>query len=651
MFNVGRFDPNAAVDHGTAKKKKAKAKRKRQENLSSNETTPYKNRVIAPEQKEITPKQTLTDEALDDFDVDALLLEPPEDGTEPSEPSGDRHQDHDEPQESSSPEVSKEVARALHMSTLPIDQAAKAWNLAPFLVQNLKDDGYEHFFPIQSLVIPDVIRSERDAQILQCRDVCVAAPTGSGKTLAFCIPVLNSLARRVVRRLRALVVLPSRDLAAQVHQVFERYARGSDLNIGLAIGQSDFVQEQRSLMVGDPKPMESVSTLRLRQKFDPMNLDLALKLHGKEQGSILDVNGNIDVLIATPGRLIDHLEKTPGFSLQHLRFLVIDEADRLVSQSYHSFIGRIMESVNGASHKAWFQIENGIELDNRPITWRRPPSSRMVTSSIQFQVCQQVQLRKLLFSATMTKDPQKLASLGLINPKYYDAHHLQNGGNARTSQRYTMPIGLSEFSVECTAEQKPLFLLALLLEKRQEGSILVVFTASLDSTHRLARLLQLLWKATGVGDPSCVAEFSSALNQSQRSDLVKKCNETSEISVIICSDGLSRGMDIQSVSTVINYDVPSFAKTYVHRCGRTARAGRTGTAISLLKGGQIHQFRKMRQLIEDPKQVSKLEIKKDLIRDAFAQYKTCVEKLRQVIEDEKVGTLNPVEQLPHTYFS
>jgi ATP-dependent RNA helicase DDX51/DBP6 len=109
-------------------------------------------------------------------------------------------------------------------------------------------------------------------------------------------------------------------------------------------------------------------------------------------------------------------------------------------------------------------------------------------------------------------------------------------------------------------------------------------------------------------------------------------------------------MDIQSVSTVINYDVPSFAKTYVHRCGRTARAGRSGTAISLLKGGQIHQFRKMRQLIEDPKQVSKMEIKKDLIRHAFAQYKTCVEKLRQVIEDEKVGTLSPVDQLPHTYF-
>jgi ATP-dependent RNA helicase DDX51/DBP6 len=375
-----------------------------------------------------------------------------------------------------------------------------------------------------------------------------------------------------------------------------------------------------------------------------------LELHGKEEGPI-DTNGAIDVLVATPGRLIDHLDKTPGFSLQHLRFLVVDEADRLVSQSYHSFVGRIMDSVNATSEKAWHQIaDGGLKLGKEAseVTWRRPPDSlHAVSSSAYARVCQQVQLRKLLFSATMTKDPQKLASLGLVNPKYYDAHNLKGGSGS--SQRYAMPGGLSEFMVESTAEQKPFFLLSLLIECKRADQIAVVFTASLDSTHRLARLLQLLWKASGVGDASCITEFSSALNQSQRSSLVKRCNETKEISVIVCSDGLSRGMDIKSVNTVVNYDVPSFAKTYVHRCGRTARAGREGTAISLLKEGQIHQFKKMRQLIEDPNRVSTRSVDKELVRDAFAQYKNCITRLRDVLEAEKDGELSPVEPLPMNF--
>ena len=94
---------------------------------------------------------------------------------------------------------------------MPIREVAKLWKLAPFLVDNLEKDEYNTFFPIQALVIPDVIASERHAHIRN-RDICVSAPTGSGKTLSFVLPVLNALAGRRVRRLRALIVLPSRDL-------------------------------------------------------------------------------------------------------------------------------------------------------------------------------------------------------------------------------------------------------------------------------------------------------------------------------------------------------------------------------------------------------------------------------------------------------
>jgi len=105
-------------------------------------------------------------------------------------------------------------------------------------------------------------------------------------------------------------------------------------------------------------------------------------------------------------------------------------------------------------------------------------------------------------------------------------------------------------------------------------------------------------------------------------------------------------MDIPSVSAVINYDVPGFAKTYVHRCGRTARAGRKGVAISVLKGGQVTQFFRIRRLIDESDKVGKMGIKKDLVRNAVPAYRDCVNALRRVIEAETDGELSTVDIIP-----
>jgi ATP-dependent RNA helicase DDX51/DBP6 len=675
MFSVGRFDPRAeekkVSDHKQNKKEKKKRKRSAgtdendfadiPDTSSKDEEMKSTLRVIAPEAKPTLASSKAirgkTDEAFDDFDIEAELLE----GENPSVPAD----------ELADEGLSEDIKTALHMSSLPIRDAAKAWDLAPFLVANLEKDNYQSFFPIQSLVIPDVIATERHSHV-RARDVCVAAPTGSGKTLAFVIPVLNALAKRRIRRLRALVILPSRDLASQVYTVFQKFTTGSDLKVGLAIGQSNFREEQRALTVGDldDSTLESLGSIRHRQSFEPSNLKMAMKAFPYGVGSNkLDVplggRSAVDVLVCTPGRLIDHLDTTPGFTLQHLRFLIIDEADRLVSQSYHSFIGRIVASANSASRSAWQEINReaateksaGVHFSMDPITWRRgestgdethhPPNS---LASVIADICQPVQLRKLLFSATLTKDPQKLASLGLVNPKHYDAHHL-NGGSG--TQRYSMPPGLAEFTVECTAEQKPLVLVSLLLEQFQlandETSIVVVFTSSLDSTHRLVRLLQLIWASAELGEQTAIAEFSSALNQKQRSVLMQRCNDKA-VSVVVCSDSMSRGMDISAVGSVINYDLPSFAKTYVHRCGRTARAGREGTAISVLKGGQISYFRRMRELIEGPDRVNAMPVKKELAKGVLPHFKKCVRVLRDVIESETNGTLNAFDPIPSTFF-
>jgi DEAD/DEAH box helicase len=183
-----------------------------------------------------------------------------------------------------------EIQAALQIARLPLEQAAQdVWQLAPFLVDNLKRDGFTHFFPIQALSIPDVIASERHYHV-QAQDVCITAPTGSGKTLAFVLPVLNALADRQVCRLRALIVLPSRDLAIQVFRVFESYVQGSKLKVGLAIGQSDFTAEQVALTVGNDdddqgkqqhqnNSFDDMSNTLQRLRFDPGNLELTLRAY------------------------------------------------------------------------------------------------------------------------------------------------------------------------------------------------------------------------------------------------------------------------------------------------------------------------------------------------------------------------------------
>lgn len=698
-YSSGDSDDSSSMPYSSGDDGDASSGDEEDANANSKDKEKSSLRVIAPEQKFPAVgvklrRASMTDEGLDDFDVEEDRQAKTYEGAAPLTDQQRLH--------------NAEISTALQLSRLPIRDAAKVWNLPSFLVSNLERDGYENFFPIQSLVIPDVIASERHSQI-RVRDICVSAPTGSGKSLAFVLPVLNALSSTTVRRLRALVVLPSRDLATQVYKVFKRYSEGSQLQVGLAIGQTDFEAEQKALILGSTSyKSHAVADARedddfvvLRHAFNPTNPKFAVEAFARSPGYFLEQQcpeglGNgissalstplggrsaVDILVATPGRLIDHLDKTPGFTLQHLRFLVIDEADRLLNQSYQGWIHRVTTaatSSNTIRHPTnptdQATVRNGVSLALDPITWRKSMTNDRSTS-IAASVSRPVPLRKMLFSATLTRDPQKLASLGLVNPKHFDAHHLnvKAGMEARgggmgmdrhvhaSTQRYSVPPSLSEHKLVCTAEQKPLVLMALLLQHISEarqiknglGNMVVVFTSSLDSTHRLARLLQLLWSAAGYGPATAIAEFSSALSQKQRSKLMRRCavpldssgEDQNRVSVIICSDGMSRGMDLPNVGAVINYDVPRYAKTYVHRCGRTARAGKKGRAISVLKGGQVGQFFKMRKLIDDPSRVEEMKLKKELVGGAIGVYQACMKALRGVIDAEESGDLEAAAPL------
>tara|TARA_B100000795_G_C22804103_1_gene443761 strand:+ start:360 stop:2618 length:2259 start_codon:yes stop_codon:yes gene_type:complete len=532
--------------------------------------------------------------------------------------------------------------------TLKMD--GKEWGLDKKLVKALKSTlNVEKFFPIQRRALPLILRGDVSVGGLH-EDVCVSAPTGSGKTLVFAVAVLQTLKNRVVQRLRALVVLPSRELAVQVYDVFAKLCPCLDLKVALAVsGRTTFLNEQPEVL-------------------------------------------KCDILICTPGRLLEHCRSTPTFTLEHLKILIVDEADRLLSQSYQRWVQVVLEKSTQCSSRGLFSKnkKNG-SYNIQPRTYRGMDSYDAAHTSSLFDG----RVRKLLFSATLTTNPQQLSSLELLNPRFismedttpdFAAHVYADSSNSSSRSRkrghvtmpgmlrpFRTPDTLSERVVTCTTKNKPLLLSTLLRDifnanqkttKNQTKKKILIFTGTVKNTHRLCLLLQLLeamekglintavrkkiqvqkmqTKTAAHDDNASMSDSSSSSSSSSDSsdeeeeeenqddedihsqarlllphmastsireysssvparrraaNLKQFSHEKSNINVLVCSDAGARGLDIDRVTDVINYDVPTEAKVYVHRVGRTARAGRNGTAYTLLKPGQMGSYQALMKLI------------------------------------------------------
>ena len=280
--------------------------------------------------------------------------------------------------------------------------STKSLGLDPRLVAALRRMGARRCFPVQAAVVPVVLA----AHAARCAsDMCVCAPTGSGKTLAYALPVVQSLLTRVVPRLRALVLLPTRGLAAQVHEVFRSLCVGTDVRVGLAAGQEgiSFERERALLVSGDGPGTAGASP--------------------------------VDILIATPGRLVEHLqggggggEGTGGLTVQHLRWLVIDEADRLLSQGYQGWLSIVLDAAHAPPPATGFTagVTGGftacLAAGSLGGTSQRPRlgSAAAVSRGRPLATpAQEAPLLKLLFSATLTRSPAKLAPLRLCRPRYF----------------------------------------------------------------------------------------------------------------------------------------------------------------------------------------------------------------------------------------
>ncbi|EEP82459.1 ATP-dependent rRNA helicase RRP3 [Uncinocarpus reesii 1704] len=322
---------------------------------------------------------------------------------------------------------------------------------------------------------PTQIQAESIPLALQGRDVIGLAETGSGKTAAFALPILQALMDKP-QSMFGLVLAPTRELAYQISEQVEALGSLISVRCAVIVGGMDMVSQA---------------------------IALGKKPH---------------IIVATPGRLLDHLENTKGFSLRNLKYLVMDEADRLLDLDFGPILDKILKVL---------------------------PKER----------------RTYLFSATMSSKVESLQRASLSNPLRVSI----------SSNKYQTVATLLQNYLFIPHKYKDIYFVYLLNEF--PGQSVIVFTRTVNETQRLAILL----RALGFG----AIPLHGQLSQSARLGALGKFRSRSR-NILVATDVAARGLDIPSVDLVLNYDLPSDSKTYIHRVGRTARAGKSGHAFSLV---------------------------------------------------------------------
>jgi len=338
------------------------------------------------------------------------------------------------------------------------------------------------------------IQKETIPPALLGRDIIGLAETGSGKTGAFLIPIIqNLLENPQCGAVHALILVPTRELAFQIHEVVNAlgsYIGASSLCI---VGGVDMILQSQNLM------------------------------------------RNPHILTATPGRLVDHLINTKGFHLRKIKYLVMDEADRILSMDFEKEINQILDVIPDCTRGR----------------------------------------KTMLFSATMTTKVQKLQRASLTNPV-----------SVAINNKFSTPSKLLQSYLFIPSKYKDVYLTYIITE--YTGNSTLVFGATCNTVQRLALMLRNL------GFPAVA--LHGQMSQPKRLGALHKF-KSSKRELLICTDVASRGLDIPSVNVVINYDLPGHGKDYIHRVGRTARAGRSGTAIAIVTQYDVELYQRLEALL------------------------------------------------------
>nr|WP_322625518.1 DEAD/DEAH box helicase [uncultured Flavobacterium sp.] len=358
-------------------------------------------------------------------------------------------------------------------------------NLISQLQQAIADVGYESPTPIQQQAIPLIIAGN---------DLVGCAQTGTGKTAAFAIPIINNIhpivgAAKKVKYIRTLVVTPTRELAVQIAQNFDAYAKYTNI---------------RTITI-----------------FGGVN----------QKPQVDQLKSGVDVLIATPGRLLD-LYKQGFVNLNNLHQLVLDEADQMLDMGFINDVKKIVK----------------LTPDNR---------------------------QTLLFSATMPLPIRELADTFLTKPEYVSVAPISS-----TAEKVAQQI----YFVEKSDKNKLLYHLI----RNEKLNNVLVFTRTKHGADNVVKSL----KKHGVESGAIHGDKSQSARQR-----VLDAFKNKEIPVLVATDIAARGIDIESLPYVINFDLPNIPETYVHRIGRTGRAGNSGLAISFCGKDELPYLKDIEKLI------------------------------------------------------
>lgn len=360
----------------------------------------------------------------------------------------------------------------------------ESFSFAPEILRAIAECGYQSMTPIQQQAIPTIRRGE---------DVLASAQTGTGKTAAFALPILQRMCdnpkETMPSNTRALILTPTRELAAQVADNITAYSKHLNLTVLTIYGGVKIDTQSQKLKRG------------------------------------------ADVIVATPGRLLEHIVAC-NLSLSNVEFLVLDEADRMLDMGFSADIKKILQAVN----------------KNR---------------------------QNMLFSATFSTEVKKLANEMLEKPKVITVD--KQNTTAATVSQVIYPV----------EQRRKRELLSELIGTKNWRQVLV-FTATRDAADKLVKELNL------DGIPSGVVHGEKA--QGSRRRALREFVE-GKIRVLVATEVAARGLDIQNLEYVVNYDLPFLAEDYVHRIGRTGRAGKTGVAISFVSREEERTLADIEKLI------------------------------------------------------
>jgi ATP-dependent RNA helicase DeaD len=371
----------------------------------------------------------------------------------------------------------------------PASAGFSALDLKAEVLRALTDVGYEAPSPIQAATIPP---------LLEGRDVLGQAQTGTGKTAAFALPILSRIEMRVGKP-QALVLTPTRELAIQVAEAFQRYATHI--------------------------PGFQVLPIYGGQSYGP-------QLHALRRG--------VHVVVGTPGRVIDHLDRKT-LDLSELRYMVLDEADEMLRMGFIDDVEKVLQAT---------------------------PPERQVA----------------LFSATMPPPIRKIAQRHLKNPVEVTIKAATTTA-ANIRQRYWWVSGMHKLDA-----------MTRILEA-EPFDAMIIFSRTKQATEELAEKLQ----ARGLA----AAAINGDIAQPQRERVIQQLKE-GKLDILVATDVAARGLDVDRISHVLNYDIPYDTESYVHRIGRTGRAGRSGEAILFVTPREKGMLRAIERATRQPIEEMKL---------------------------------------------